>query len=44
MSEGTATGFSYRGTRRSLIPGGASFDKTFLHRIATVSTRAIRAD
>jgi hypothetical protein len=44
MSARVATGFSYRHSRHALISAVPGFDKTFLHRIAIVSARAIRAD
>ena len=44
MSARVGTGFSYRNSRHALISAVPGFDKTFLHRIASVSARAIRAD
>jgi hypothetical protein len=44
MSARATTGFSYRDSRHALISAIPGFDKTFLHRIAIVSARAIRAD
>jgi hypothetical protein len=44
MSARATTGFSYRDSRHALISAVPGFDKTFLHRIASVSARAIRAD
>jgi hypothetical protein len=44
MSARATTGFSYRDSRHALISAVPGFDKTFLHRIAIVSARAIRAD